>query len=300
MSSSARPPDSFPSTPAVEHAPETRSWSERFKRWIVSSPRLHAVVIAVLALALVAGAVAHLIELRGVREAAADERSALVQSATKELTDREVVPASPERPPARLGDPGALLKDDFATADAYVQRMVQEKHVTGVALVTADGKVRLAGSPSAPRASRRGSVPRSGLERRGAGGSHLGQCAAGGRSDHGDRLSPREHLFSATPRRALKGGGQPLATDKLPHTDLPGSRDSPSLWASSELVEQAFTRAAGAPLVNGNAVRLLKDGLANYPAWFDAIRAARKSVTFENYIIEDDEVGRELAAALTD
>ena len=65
-------------------------------------------------------------------------------------------------------------------------------------------------------------------------------------------------------------------------------------------MEQAFTRAAGAPLVNGNAVRLLKDGLANYPAWFDAIRAARKSVTFENYIIEDDEVGRELAAALTD
>ena len=71
-------------------------------------------------------------------------------------------------------------------------------------------------------------------------------------------------------------------------------------WASSELVEQAFTRAAGAPLVKGNAVRLLKDGAANYPAWFDAIRAAKKSVTFENYIIEDDEVGRELAAALAD
>ncbi len=65
-------------------------------------------------------------------------------------------------------------------------------------------------------------------------------------------------------------------------------------------MEQAFTRAAGAPLVKGNAVRLLKDGLANYPAWFDAIRAARRSVTFENYIVEDDEVGRELAAALAD
>ena len=146
MSSSARPPDSFPSTPAVEHAPEARSWSERFKRWIGSSPRLHAVVIAVLALALVAGAVAHLIELRGVREAAADERSALVQSATKELTDQRSSLLRLSALPLAWAIRGALLKDDFATADAYVQRMVQEKHVTGVALVTADGKVRLAGS----------------------------------------------------------------------------------------------------------------------------------------------------------
>ena len=70
--------------------------------------------------------------------------------------------------------------------------------------------------------------------------------------------------------------------------------------ASSALVEQAFTRASGAPLVRGNAVRILKDAAANYPAWLAAIRGARNRVYFENYIIEDDEVGRELAAALSE
>jgi len=69
---------------------------------------------------------------------------------------------------------------------------------------------------------------------------------------------------------------------------------------ASELLEQAYTRASGAPRVEGNAVRILKDGAANFAAWFAAIRAARKTVFFENYIIEDDEVGRELAEALID
>lgn len=79
----------------------------------------------------------------------------------------------------------------------------------------------------------------------------------------------------------------------------PPSSDVPPL-ATSELVEQAFSRASGAPLVQGNAVRLLKDGAANFPAWVAAIRAAQKTVCFENYIIEDDDVGREIAAALSD
>jgi len=86
---------------------------------------------------------------------------------------------------------------------------------------------------------------------------------------------------------------------------MPDQPDAPSpeaalLLQASELVEQAYRRASGAPLVKGNAVRILKDGAANYTAWFATIRAARKTVFFENYIIEDDEVGRELAAALID
>jgi cardiolipin synthase len=47
-------------------------------------------------------------------------------------------------------------------------------------------------------------------------------------------------------------------------------------------------------------VRLLKDGVENYPAWTAAIRGARRAVYFENYIIEDDEVGQQLAAALSE
>ena len=63
------------------------------------------------------------------------------------------------------------------------------------------------------------------------------------------------------------------------------------------LAEQAFSRAAGAPLVGGNRVRLLKDARENYPAWLDAIRAARRHIHFESYIIHEDDVGREFAEA---
>ena len=92
--------------------------------------------------------------------------------------------------------------------------------------------------------------------------------------------------------------GETRAAKPVPASAPPPA--APSFLTASELVEQAFTRASGAPLVEGNAVRLLKDGVANYTAWFAAIRAATKTVCFENYIIEDDEVGRELAAALSD
>lgn len=61
---------------------------------------------------------------------------------------------------------------------------------------------------------------------------------------------------------------------------------------------RALSRAAGAPLVGGNHVRLLKDARENYPAWLEAIRAARRYIQFESYIIHEDEVGREFAAAL--
>ena len=62
--------------------------------------------------------------------------------------------------------------------------------------------------------------------------------------------------------------------------------------------DQALTRAAGASLVPGNAVRLLKDAAEHYPAWLLAIRGARDEVHLECYILADDPVGREFAAAL--
>jgi cardiolipin synthase len=65
-----------------------------------------------------------------------------------------------------------------------------------------------------------------------------------------------------------------------------------------ELADQAFSRAAGARLIEGNRVRLLRDAAENYPAWLDAIRAARRHVHFENYIVHDDAVGRRFATAL--
>lgn len=65
-----------------------------------------------------------------------------------------------------------------------------------------------------------------------------------------------------------------------------------------ELADHAFSRAAGAPLIGGNHVRLLKDARENYPAWLQAIRAAKHHVHFESYIIHEDEVGWEFADAL--
>jgi cardiolipin synthase len=66
------------------------------------------------------------------------------------------------------------------------------------------------------------------------------------------------------------------------------------------LANQAFSRAAGAPLIGGNHVRLLKDGRENYPAWLGAIREAKSHVHFENYFIRSDETGREFLDALVE
>lgn len=52
-----------------------------------------------------------------------------------------------------------------------------------------------------------------------------------------------------------------------------------------------FSRAAGAPLIEGNALRLLLDGSEHYAAWREAIRSAKQAVYFENYIFRADTTG---------
>jgi cardiolipin synthase len=81
-------------------------------------------------------------------------------------------------------------------------------------------------------------------------------------------------------------------------TALRQQKRAEQLSPARRLVEQAYARATGAPLVSGNAVRLLKDAAENYPAWLEAIRGARRAIHFESYIVHGDEVGREFAAAL--
>jgi cardiolipin synthase A/B len=84
----------------------------------------------------------------------------------------------------------------------------------------------------------------------------------------------------------------------------PSSRDRENTTASRriahELANRAFFRAAESPLRKGNTVRLLKDAGENYPAWLNAIGAAKRTIHFECYIIHDDEIGRVFAAALMD
>jgi cardiolipin synthase len=66
------------------------------------------------------------------------------------------------------------------------------------------------------------------------------------------------------------------------------------------MAERAFSRAAGAPLVGGNAVELLIDAAANFDAWLAAIRAAQRVVLLENYIVRDDATGRAFRDALAE
>jgi len=74
-----------------------------------------------------------------------------------------------------------------------------------------------------------------------------------------------------------------------PASDVPSVRQ----WAN-----QAFSRASGAPLREGNRVTLLKDAAENYPAWLNAIRAAKRTIHFEMYIIHEDDQGQLFADVL--
>ena len=64
------------------------------------------------------------------------------------------------------------------------------------------------------------------------------------------------------------------------------------------LAEQAIVRTGGAPLIPHNGLRILRDATENYPAWLEAIAAARRCILFENYIVGRDEVGRRFIDAL--
>jgi cardiolipin synthase A/B len=75
---------------------------------------------------------------------------------------------------------------------------------------------------------------------------------------------------------------------------------SDMLLAVRLFADQAFSRAAGAPLVAGNSVRLLRDAEENYPAWKEVIREAQRTIHFESYIIHDDDIGREFATLLAE
>jgi cardiolipin synthase len=57
-------------------------------------------------------------------------------------------------------------------------------------------------------------------------------------------------------------------------------------------------RAASAPTICGNEIRLQFEGSNTFASWLEAIEAAEKFVYFENYLLRDDLVGREFRDAL--
>jgi len=89
-----------------------------------------------------------------------------------------------------------------------------------------------------------------------------------------------------------------------PTSRATGSRPRASLIDPSairtlrQVSEQALSRASGAPVVLGNAVRILEDAAGNYPVWLDAIRRAERTIYLESYIFDEDAVGLAFAEAL--
>lgn len=81
----------------------------------------------------------------------------------------------------------------------------------------------------------------------------------------------------------------------LPNQKEASIRES---FCSGEWTEQMLSRIAGAPIIGGNQVRLLKDAAENYPAWIEAMGGAEKWIHFESYIMHDDESGREFGEVL--
>jgi len=77
---------------------------------------------------------------------------------------------------------------------------------------------------------------------------------------------------------------------RLGPTEGPGPA---ARWAWSEI-----ERAAGAPTICGNELRLEFEGPNTFAAWLEAIEAAQKFVYFENYLLRDDDTGREFRDAL--
>jgi cardiolipin synthase len=85
---------------------------------------------------------------------------------------------------------------------------------------------------------------------------------------------------------------------------------APNAEITDEFGGGSMTTAPAAPLparyvedrrelVPGHAVKLLRNGLETFPAWLDAIAAAKSRISLEMYIFSDDAIGRQFADALS-
>src|SRR5690242_10774407 len=69
---------------------------------------------------------------------------------------------------------------------------------------------------------------------------------------------------------------------------------------SSPQFERVVSVAFGPALLRGNRARALVNGDQIYPAMLEAIRAARRTITFEMYIYTEGQVGEAFTAAFVE
>jgi cardiolipin synthase A/B len=108
----------------------------------------------------------------------------------------------------------------------------------------------------------------------------------------------RLHVGSASPQRIeIEGARGELSRQRVASILAGLKRGGADLDILEEHValEQAIV---GSPLTAGNSVLLLQDGTDTYRAMFAAIAAATDHINLESYIIEDDDIGRQLSALL--
>ncbi len=63
---------------------------------------------------------------------------------------------------------------------------------------------------------------------------------------------------------------------------------------------RTVSQLLGPPLVDGNTVEILENGREIFPAMVDAIRQAKRSITFENFVFTEGKVTREFAEAMAE
>jgi cardiolipin synthase len=74
---------------------------------------------------------------------------------------------------------------------------------------------------------------------------------------------------------------------------------APPVAKDAESFMRAFAGAAGQPVLGGNEITILQNGIEIFPALFDAIAAARDSVHFSTFIYESGHVPRRFADAVS-
>ena len=78
------------------------------------------------------------------------------------------------------------------------------------------------------------------------------------------------------------------------------SRIIPDYEAGDDVFVRTMGNLLGPPLLKGNKVTALENGEQIFPAMLDAIRSARQTITFENFLFKEGEVSDAFAEALAE
>ena len=118
-------------------------------------------------------------------------------------------------------------------------------------------------------------------------------------------LPPPRNLHRVTPRsgashRTIRACVVLLALLASACSNVPTHRLLPPMNLGEPAFFPTLEAHAQAPIVGGNRVRLLLNGDQIYPAILEAIRGARRTITYAQYSYEDGQIARDIAEALAE